>query len=1488
MWHKVKKILYRFAAYTFLLLTLLLIIIFLVINSYPFQTWLGQKASAYMSKEWGVKVNIKKIEIDLIEKINLKSIILYDKHGDTLFCGSINIDVKNYDIKNKKLNLRSIALADATSKLVQYKNEKDLNLQFLIDYFDDGTVSRKGSSKDNWLVDFGNVKLNNVSFSYIDKNSDSTITTALNYSNLVFKKINASISAINLKPEAIEANIKHLSATEQCGLILNNFSSKVRINDNELILSKLNIKMPNSIVNGRVEFHYNEWSDYVDFMDNILIKANLREGTSVSFSDIARFAIDLNGLNKEVKISGLVDGFVSDLKLENLKLQFAEHTKFVGNFNITGLPNIETSYIKFNCKNLSTSYYDLIKIPTYPFNENKFLPIPLIVKNWGVINYRGFFDGFLKDFIATGELNSLAGKIDTDIKLKLGKKPNEVYYEGKLVTTNLNLELITGFQKLNNLNMNVSVKGKNITPEDIDADLKGTINTISYNGYTYKNILLNGLFKDKLFNGLLTSNDPNANFDFNGSINFKNKLPEMDFISTINNLNLTELNLIQGTKADSGIVSSQVLINLKGDNLNNLTGHINFDDTKYKTKYKIYKLSSFDIALEQENIDKSIKLTSSYLNAKVLGTFNLTTIASSANSFLNNYYPTFFPKPHSNKKYNDSLSFSINIKNFKTLSELFIPQLKLSNDTKVAGSINIEKNNFNLNLYSGTINYNGIKINDVDFTIKDNDKVLEATAKGKSIQLTDSLGIENFNLCASSRDKNTKYNFEYGNIENSKNKGQLHGQLLFNNSSIYIYHDALDITISDSTWRLTTTNPTVIDTSGELYINPLVFQNFKQSIAIAGILSNKPGDKLALTFSDLQLNQFNPLLSASKLNLKGILNGSANFYRTDNSLALQSDIQINDFSLNNNKLGKVEIKNNYDSKAKTISIDGYTSLNSEDTLNIKKNISFNGNYYLDGRDESIDINFEAKPANLKIINPYIEGILTFNKGLVVGKGNVHGNTSNIKIDGKLRLVESEVKVDFTNVAYNAVGDIEVMPDQIRFSDFKLNEVGVHSTPQGTLNGNFFHSNFSKMQIDFDVNYKNMMVLNTTIKENKTYYGKMYGSGNLNIYGFLNNLHMLINYETGKNSKFIMPLDGPSEISENDFVKFVKRDTIKKELNDRISGFDLDMNIRANPDAQMKIILDNRTGDGLNVAGIGDIELKINTLGKFEMFGDYIITNGNYLFTLENVINKKFDIVEGSNISWSGDPLNAEISVTTSYKQRASIAPLLNDTLDKSRYMVDCHLKIKDKLFTPNVNFELEFPTIDPTSRSRINNILTDENELNRQVFSFLLFRSFVPPAIYSANSGGVRAGSAAISTGSEMLTNKLNQFLNSYVGNLTGISDLQLGLNYRASTQNTGQGVDLSMSKQFMNNKLSVDGNFGVNNNSTNSQNSSNIIGDINVEYKLSKDGRYKLKGYNKTNDNTQISVVGGPYTQGMGFFYREEFETWAQFVRRITKKKQK
>lgn len=1480
MLRKITRIFFKTLGVILLLIILTVTGLYFGIQSYSFQTWLGKRASSYLSNELGSKIYVNNVSLSFFSKANLNGVFILDKHNDTILNGDLLVDIKNFNYKKQTLTLENITLRNTTSKLIQYKNDTVYNYQFLIDYFDSDKKDTSIKSK-GWDVKFGDLFLDNVAFTYKNENYNTAVTHTINFDNIGLKNTYGKISAFAIHGDTVAATISHLKTKEQSGFELSSLSTRLKISSTQLLCEELQLKTPATYLKGQLDFSYSSWSDYADFITKVKLNSTLEDSSHVCFKDIASFADELSGLNETVALSGAVKGYVSDMTLKNFKLAYGKHTKFNGNLTLSGLPDVKSLYVHFDAKELSSSYSDLVHIPAYPFTDQKKLELPVALKQLGTVSYKGKFDGFITDFTTYGTFKTGLGKVSAQVSIKIGDKPEDLVYHGKVKTENFNLGTLLGQDDLNNLTLNSEIKGKGVDIKSLEASFQGQILNMSYNGYNYKNISLNGSVDDKLFKGLLVSKDPNADFDFNGTINFKNKVPEMDFISTVNNLKLSQLKLI--SSQDSGNISSQVFINIKGNNIDNLSGQINFDNTIYKTKTKTFNLSTFNIKMDQTTPDKNIRITSAYVNASITGRYQTNNLKPAFESLLYSYYPTFFKKPVTSKKLNEDLTFKIKVKKFNTINELLLPDIMLSQGTTIEGNFNSLENKLNIQATSSKANYKNMSITDLGFILNENNNTVLAEVSGRALNITDSLAMENFNFALNSVDKDSKYSLDWDNLKQPSNKGEIKGGVIFDNASVNISCEKLSVTVTDSTWSLMRPNSIILDKSGSLLVNPLIILNNNQSFNVAGTISDRVGDSLVIQTKNVVLQQFNTALKVLKIKLEGVMDGNITLSNENKNFVFEGDLSLTKFKLNDNTVGSLVVKTNYNTEGKVILLNGFTSLGLQDEFgNQVKNVSFNGSYYLDKKEESLDVDFIAAPANLKLLNPLLDGILTINNGFVNGTGKVHGTPANLKIDGKLRLFNSEVKVDYTNVTYNITGDIEIMPDQIRFSDLLLREKGTKAAPQGTVNGNIFHDNFSKIQLDYDVTYKNMLVLNTTEKENKTFYGRIFGTGKVGIYGFLNDLNMSVVNTTNKNSKFILPLDGPAEISENGFIRFVKKDTVKTKKGADLTGFNLDMRISMTPDAVAQIIVDKKTGDVLNVQGHGDLDLRINTLGKFEMFGDYVITTGDYLFTLENVINKKFEIDGGSSISWSGNPLNAEIDVTTTYRQRASVAPLLNDTTYKSRMPVDCKLLITGKLFSPNIKFDIEFPNIDANARARISSVLSDEAEMNRQVFSFLLFRTFVTPLIFNAG-GGVTAGNAAASTGSEMLSNRVSEFLNTYFGSLTGLKDLQLGLNYRPANQNNTEAVDLALSKQFLNNKISVDGNFGVNNNQA--RNSNGLIGDVNVDYKLSDDGRYRLKGFNRTNDNTQLAISGGQFTQGVGFFYREEFETFNQLFKRYLEK---
>lgn len=1476
---KITRILGKTILFSLLFVLTIAIFLFIAFQTESFQTYAAQKATAYLSDELGTRIEVKRLKITFVKNVTLEGVFMSDLHGDTLMFGeSLKVNVSGFDYKNKKLNLDEAELTNIQVKLLKYKGEEDFNFQFLADYFAPKDTIDVDTVKSPWKIKYGALVLKNVDFTYRLLRDTNEVGRNMNYNNLHVSSIYGNITDIDFKEDTIFAQIKNLTAKEQCGIVLQNLTTKARISPVGLSCDNLLLKTDNSLVKGDFSFKYDTWNDYNDFVNKVYIKAALIDSTYLNMQDITYFSEDINGFKEKFFINGKVRGFVNDLSGTDMLVKYRDNTRFVGDLSMSGLPNIDETYMHFDAEKLTTDKRDLEKFPIPPFDNPKYLKLPKEIAKFGVVSYKGKFDGFLNNFATYGTFKTAIGTVKTDLQMHNNPKTDLMEYTGSVNSSNFQIaRLLPNLNNVGNVSLSAKIKGKGITIDELDTRIDGMINSIAINNYSYNDLQINGTFRKKIFKGALVSHDPNADFSFDGSIDLNYKVPKMDFISTINNFDLEKTNL--ATSKLNGRVSSQILIDLHGDNIDNLSGLVNFDNTIYKTTEKDYNLSTFNLELNQEGVSKSIKLTSNILNAKLDGKYNLSSLSDAFTQYLNTYFPTFI-KTKARYLYSDKADLKIKIRNFTIVQELFIKDLALSPNTTIDGSFDASINYLYLTSNSDLLQYAGVKFKTNKLNINSHTNGISLDYNASSVNFTDSFAFKNPAINLTANDRKTHFDLTWDNLIKPNTSGQLGGNVLFNNTSADVVFDKARFVVVDSVWQMVKANIITIDTAFTVNVSPITFYNQNQLITLEGKLSKNNQEKLDVLVQNFKLGQFNSLLADSKISMEGAVSGTTSIYGVFDKSIVNSDLSFTELKLNNKLIGAGEVQSHYNPEKDYVEIAGFSAFAKDLEGNLLKNVEFQGYYFPKKQEDNLDITFKAEPFDLSLLQPYLEDIITIKLGYLKGNGRITGSPDKPQINAKLKFFKCIILVDYLNVQYTVSGNVDIMPNQINFENIEIRD---KANNVGIVYGNIFHSNFKNIRIDFDINTNKLMMLNTAPANNPSYYGTAFASGNAGIYGFLDDIKMELNMKTNGGTYFYIPLDGPSEVGSNNFITFITKDTVKKVVANTSSHFSLDFNLEATPDAEVQLIFDEKSGDVIKARGQGNLNMKINSKGKFDMFGDYVLTTGDYLFTLENFVTKKFEIQPGSSIKWNGNVYKADIDITAIYRQRASLRPIYPADSSGKRYTVDCKLYMKNKLTQPDISFGIDLPTIDENARSSIKSVLSDETELNRQVFSLLLLRSFVTP-VAIAGGGGISAGGAVAATGSEMLSNKLSHWLNGVTKNM------DVGVNYRPGTGLSNDELDLTLNKQLFNNRLVIDGNFGVSNgnSSRTTTNNGGLIGDVTVEYKLSQSGKYRVKGFNRSNDNTQIINNGGPFTQGVGIFYREEFETINELFKRYLDKLKK
>ena len=1460
------------------------------------QTALAKKATAYLSDRFHTKVDIGTVEIEFFKTIVLNDVYIEDLHKDTLlYAKNIKVNINELNLSDQIINLKSISLINATIALIKYSADEDFNYQFIIDSFESKEKKKK---KGNTPFDFriGEITLKNSNFAYKNEH-DTLITTGINYFDLQTRAINGRLTNFQLDHDTIYASIEHLEAIEKSGFVLNNLSSsRVKVNSIEMNAQDLHIKTPNSEIATDLSFNYKRYRDYYDFIDKVKMKAQFNH-SKLDLFDIAYFAPELKGIHEKLTVTGKVNGKVNDIRGKDMNISFGELSSFTGDISLTGLPELDETVIRLTVKNAVSSYSDLKEIPIPPFESNRKLELSPEIKKLGKMYFKGTFTGLYHDFYAYGNFSSDLGKLSSDLSLRKDETLKREVYKGQLKSTNFDFGKFFDIPQLGKVTMNVNINGSGLSLEEVAAELSGTINSLELNSYNYKNIEVKGNAAKRIFNGELSIKDENIDFDFSGKVDFTQKLPTMDFESHLNKANLRALHFSDSTKATN--LSTLLNVNVTGNTIDNLIGTIRFENTVYTKDNESYRMKLFNLSAHEQNGTKSMLLNSDFLDGSIDGVFNVRDLPISLQQLFLKYLPSFFDESVKTKKIPaQNFEYDLSFKNTSDVTSLFTPYLTISPKTSVHGRFNSMENTFTFAASSPRLIFFGNVLS--DWTVNSSaGKDLKFHMLTKRLYISDSIWMNDFDLSTQTYSDSVSLAINWDNKTKKINKGDIKAFMAVKKAKSFEFKiQPSEFTINDTTWSISKTNEVIVD-STTILVKDLTIEHDAQLISLNGTISEKKDEQIQLTCKNFNLSHLNGLLNPVGITLKGTIDGQSVITDLYHNMVFSSNNEFKSFYVNDNDFGNGNVESIWDMSKEALYMHGSF------TLGIVPNVLFSGYYYPKKKDNNLDLELNMQAIQLQIFEPFVKEYCSNLKGFMSGNVTVKGAVNNPKISGLLNVNAKKVTVDYLNTSYNFTHDVIIENNSFGVEELIIHDVN-HN--EAVVNGKVYHTNFKNFQLDFDIQAKKFLCLNTTEINNSLYYGKAFVTGIVNISGFIkNNILIEANVKTEKISseekfgirstseftKFYIPLSATGEISENDFITFVKKDQqlkIKDDYKVKTAGLTLDFDLNVTPDAEIQLIFDQKVGDVLRTTGNGNIKLNINTNGEFKMYGDYVVEDGDYLFTLQNIINKRFYLEKGGTIKWSGIPYEADLDLKAIYRTRTALHPFFPEGFNqgsttgntsqldqyKKRVPIDLKLLMTGDLQSPEINFEIGIPTVDASTRQQVLSYINSDQEMNRQVFSLLIIGSFVTP-YQLANSGGgaLDPMSAVGSNSTEMLSNQLSNMLSKLS------KDVDVGVNYRPGNDISKKELELVLSTQLFNDKLSVDGNVGNNTNSQNS-NTNNIVGEVNIEYKLTDDGKVKVKTFNRANDNnSQVNLSAGPYTQGVGVFYREEFDTFSELLKR-------
>ncbi len=1449
---------------TVVALLLLLVAIFFAIRLPSVQTWLTQRVAAYLSGELGTTVEVGGVEVDLWARLVIRDLYVADQHQDTLaYIHEIALRQYHRDKITGDFHIHHASIDGLYFNLKRYRGEQYLSYKFILDYINSmGSDSTSSASPSIYLSE---VDLSNSRFNYINENRTPIDYYGIDWNYLQTRDIGMHVEEFSLVGDSIRGQVNNLHAKEITGFELTNLTAGLQMINGDVHLSNTSLQTPYTDIRGQLNFLFNSVDDFDDFSQRVQMQHDL-DSSVIQMKDLAYFADFFEGYDKQVNLSGKFRGSVSNLKGRNVHIHLDQHTHFIGNFDMEGLPEIDQTFISLDIKELTSNKHELERIQLPPYTSVSYLEVPDNFAQLGQITYRGNFTGFINDFVSYGQISTAIGNINTDLSLKEIPSTKDYSYTGKIGTSNFDLGKFYNSPYLGPLSCDLQVKGSGTTIQNINAELEGLIPSIHVNGYDYSNIEADGIFRLREFNGSILIDDPNLGLNFLGTVNFQPKNPILDFDATITHGNLKELHLLE--KYDFHSISGNFKARSEGLDLEKFVGEVQINDLNYCSGNNEYAIDYLHLS-STRNATPEMKINSDLLEASIRGQYSIQEVIPSLTEIASKLYPGFAPITHDHHTQN----FELNLRIFDVsqITQVFIPALRIAPYTSLNMIMDEPNSNFELTLLSDSICYGSDILSGVILDIRRPDESFYLTAMTDEIRTSFGIDFDNLALDARTQADTVFTSFAWG-ADQSSHLGDINARITLRDFNQFdILFNQSSISFKNQHWYFKPQSTVIID-STEFNIPQFELYSNDQFIRLHGQVSNDPTQWLQLELNNFNVANLNSFLG-DDIQFQGILNGQAALRDIYHNLIFTNDITLKKFQLNEYKVGDLSLTSTWDNFQERLRLDGHIDkIDYFDKIPLQYIPLRFGGYYTPANEQSpLDLTATIKDLDLSFINTFMTpGSLLF-EGYASGTMAITGKPESPELNADASLKKASVFIDYLQTKYYLGNHIGVYPDMFTFDHLDVTDTEGN---KGSLVGQIIHENFGKWSYDLFVQMENspLLVMNTTEKDNSMYYGKAYTTGSVNVSGYDDNILFECYLKTEKGTTLAMPMAAATEETFENFIRFVNTgDTLPaQELN--LSGIGLKMDIEVTPDAEFKIIFDEGVGDVMSGRAKGNLNLQIDNLATFNMYGSLEVTKGDYLFTLKNLINKKFNVKPGGTINWYGDPMAGELNLSAIYKINASISDIVPEQAFQGgqRVPVELEMKLRGRMFNPNIDFDIVLPTVDQMTRSRVNAAISNEQERNKQAFALLALNKFLtPPNVTSKSS--TEYGLAANS--SELLSNQISNWLSQIS------EDFNLGFKYNPGSDISNSEIALALSTQLFNEKLSLSTNVGVSRNTTsNASGTTNLIGDIRIEYKLTPEGKIRLVVYNESNDYRMAAVQQSPYTQGIGIIYRTEFDTMDEF----------
>ena len=1435
----------------------MLFLLFVFVLSIPrVQTRLGNYATNSINEAYGTAIKIEKVGLQFNGDVELKNILIKDHYDETLISvAELNTSILSFvKLAENKLTFGDIDLYDLFIHIKKYQGEGETNLDVFVDKFDEKNPTLNSNK---FLLSSSEIRIHNSKFLLTDENLNTPKV-------LDFHNLNLSAFDFLILGTDVKTAIKNLSFNDTRGAQIQDLETVFSYSLTQMMFEELEIKSEHSTLFGQVQFDYDR-KDFKDFLEKVNISGFFKNST-IDFEELNVFYNEF-GTNQKADLNTVFSGTLNDLLLENIDIITTDNTSLVGKIQFKNLFKTTSDNFKMDAyfQQVASTYTDLKALLPRVLGNT----LPSDLGSLGRFDMRGTAKVSNAAIITVMDIETDIGTLFVDLNLDQMKAIDNTSYVGQVQFTDFDLGHLMGEQKIGLVSSSLNVEGRGFNKETINSNIKGTFDSFTFQEYIYTNIEVSGVVKNKIFNGQLDIDDPNMKFNFEGLVDFSKQENIYDFSAAIEYANLNALNFVQ--RDSLSVLNGEMTMDMKGTTIDDVYGTIKFKNALYQNQNDNYAFKDFEITSEFGNNNlRTIRVNSpEIVQGNLKGKFAINQLHNLLRNALGDIYTKY--KPY---KVNDGQYFNFNFKIYNKIVEIFSTELKLGSNTYMRGRVESNPKNFNLTFRSPNIRLEDFFASKIEVQLINDNPLFNSYIEVDSLA-TPYYNASEFSLINVTLNDTLYVKSEFKGGTDSKDAFDfnLYYTIDENNKSVVGLKKS-EVNFKNTPWLINRNqnkqNKIVFDRAfEEITIDNINMSFTSEDILLNGVILGSQNKDVNLDFTNVDLAKITPRIKDLKLG--GNLNGRFNMTQLESVYFPKSSLIIDDLSVNEFNLGsfKADIQGNQS----LTNYDVNVSLKEGDLESLK----VVGSLDVSGENSKLNLDINFDEFILKPLNPFGGGVITNIRGDVSGVANVTGRLENPQIEGFLSLNNGGLAIPYLNVDYAFQNNTAVNLQKQSFIFNKALMVDVDYESQASLSGSISHNNFSNWALDLQIDSDRLLVLNTDLEEESIYYGTAFVDGSIDVSGPTDQLFIEANVTTSEGTVFKIPLNDNEILAENSYIHFLSpeeklnQNTDQTLVVDDISGVEMEFNMDINDNAEIEIVLDKETGSSIMGRGNGSMLAQINTKGKFQMFGDFIVLSGIYNFSLGQMIQKQFKVVKDGTLAWDGNPLSAEINIKALY-DGISVNPstLLDNPINQS-IPTEVEIHLTGELEQPDLDFNIRFPSVNSTLNSELADRLRDQDRRQFQALSLLATGSFRSELTLDSQD--------AFGLVSDGVTNMLNDLFSDDDNKVKLGIDVDLGETTPEYETDSRLGVTLSTK---LSDNVLINGKVGV---PVGGVSETTVAGNFEVEVLLNEDRTLSLKFFNRENSIQNFGEQIG-YTQGIGLSYNIEFDNLRELFEELFKNK--